>query len=233
MSSKIINPGFFSVQVAADFRRGEFNTKNSIIVENNVEVDFVFLGDSITHNCELNSYFNEGNKMILNRGISGDITEYVLKRFDADVTQLKPKNCILLIGVNDSWDLEDDPWQNKSGKSVEEVLVNAYNNILEMYKKAKSANINLIICSVLPTNMTFTNKNAERNIYIEELNKKLKYLCEKENLVYINYYSSFVIENGNTVKDGLTVEGLHPNTEGYNIMMSILKETLLKEDIKI
>ena len=101
-----------------------------------------------------------------------------------------------------------------------------------MVNKAKSSNINLIICSIIPTNMTFTNRNKERNIYIAEVNSKLKILCEKENLIYVDYYSEFVKEGDIYVKDGFTFEGLHPNTKGYNIMMKILKKTLSNKYIE-
>lgn len=231
--SKIIDPGLFSKQVAADTKRGEFNYKNAVIVENNVNVDFVFIGDSITDFWEVNAYLGTSNKIIVNRGIGGDITEFVLKRFDADVIQLKPKHCILMIGVNDAWDLEYDPWSNREGMKVDDVISRAYNNIIQMANKAKTNNINLIICSILPTNMIFTNKNKERNIYIMEVNKRLRELCEKENLIYVDYYSEFAEDGQIYVKDGLTMEGLHPNTKGYNIMMRILKETLLSNGINL
>lgn len=229
--SNIIDPGFFSKQVDADSKRGEFNTKNTVIVENNFEVDFVFIGDSITDNCEINVYLGRTDNVIINRGISGDSTEYLLKRFDADVVQLKPKHCILMIGVNDSWDLEYDPWSHREGISVEEAVKRAYENIKEITKKTQSNNINLILCSILPTNMTFTNRNKERNIYIAKVNKKLKRLCEDENIIYADYYSAFVQNGDIYVKDELTFEGLHPNTKGYNLMMKILKETLSNKGI--
>lgn len=231
--SKIIDPGFFSKQVAADGRRGEFNIKNAIIVENKINVDFVFMGDSITNNLELNAYFANNGKRILNRGISGDVTEFALRRFDADVIQLKPKNCILLIGINDTWDLEYEPWFNREGMKVEDAIKRAYSNIKEMINKSKKNHVNIIVCSILPTNMIFTNKNKERNIYVGEVNKKLKRLCEEENLVYVDYYSEFLEDGENRVKDGLTMEGLHPTTKGYNLMMKILIDTLLKNGIEI
>ena len=103
---------------------------------------------------------------------------------------------------------------------------------VEMVNKAKLNNINIIMCSILPTNMTFTNANKERNSYIVDVNEKLKRLCEQESLIYIDYYSEFVADGDNCVKDGLTFEGLHPNTKGYNIMMKILKETLLNNGIE-
>lgn len=230
---KIIDPGYLSVQVPADNRRGEFNFKNAVIVQNKKNVDFVFIGDSITNLLELNAYFGTNNKIILDRGISSDVTEYVLKRFDADVIQLKPKHCVLLIGINDAWALEDDPWLHKVGTPVEVVKEKAFNNIKEMVQKAKDNSIQMIICSILPTNMNFTNKNKERNIYVAETNELLKELCIKEDLIYVDYYSAFVKENDIFVRDGLTFEGLHPNTKGYNLMMDILKKTLAENNIEI
>ncbi|MEG1873735.1 MAG: GDSL-type esterase/lipase family protein [Ruthenibacterium sp.] len=125
---QIIRPGLLSVSVSADSRRGEFDFKNQVIVENEVPVDFVFIGDSITQLWELNAYFNAPGQMVLNRGISGDTTEYVLKRFDADVVQLKPKHCVLMIGVNDAWDMETDPWLRETLMTPEEVLARAVKN---------------------------------------------------------------------------------------------------------
>lgn len=81
--------------------------------------------------------------------------------------------------------------------------------------------------------MIFTNKNKERNIYIVQVNKRLRELCEKENLIYVDYHSEFAEDGQIYVKDGLTMEGLHPNTKGYNIMMRILKETLLSNGINL
>ena len=93
-----VKPGIFTVQAAADSRRVEFDTKNEVIVTNKVPVDFVFIGDSITHAWELNAYFGKMGRLILNRGIGGDTSEYLLRRFEADVLQLKPKYCVMLIG---------------------------------------------------------------------------------------------------------------------------------------
>jgi hypothetical protein len=68
----IIKPGLFSKQVNADNRRIEFDYKNEVIVSNKIAVDYVFIGDSITHMWELNAYFGKSQRLILNRGIGGD-----------------------------------------------------------------------------------------------------------------------------------------------------------------
>ena len=81
--------------VAADSRRMEFDAKNEILIFHQTPVDYVFIGDSITHMWELQAYFKPNGWSIANRGIGGDTTKYVLKRFEADVLQLKPKSAEL------------------------------------------------------------------------------------------------------------------------------------------
>ena len=89
--SQVVNPGLFSVGVAADSRRGEFDFGNESLVLQEMRPDFVFIGDSITHLWELQAFFGSTGKVLINRGIGGDISTYVLKRFEADVIQLQPK----------------------------------------------------------------------------------------------------------------------------------------------
>jgi len=231
--SNIIRPGLFSVQVACDSRRIEFDCKNEIIIANNTDIDFVFIGDSITHMWELNAYFGKKNRLIINRGIGGDTTEYMLKRFEADVIQLKPKYCVSMIGINDSWILEPEPWTGKSGELVEVVLEKAKKNITNLVDLAKQMEQEIIICSLLPAKMVFTQNNNGRNEYVVSLNSYIKTLCKSRNIIYVDYYQYFVEEDGITLKAGLTYEGLHPHVCGYNVMADVLRNTLARNDIEI
>ena len=74
----------------------------------------MFIGDSITEYWELNAYFRNSDQLIINRGIAGDTTKYLKKRFYVDAVQLKPKYCILGIGINDSIELEGDIGKNSN-----------------------------------------------------------------------------------------------------------------------
>ena len=42
-----------------------------------------------------------------------------------------------------------------------------------------------------------------------------------------------VQENGKTILDGITCEGLHPNVKGYDIMAGILADTLAENGYEI
>lgn len=227
-----IRPGYFGVVATADERRTEYDCKNLVLIENKVEVDVVFFGDSITRRWELDAFFTTKNCKV-NRGIGGDTAFYAEKRFKADVVQLKPKLCVCLIGINDSWEFEQNAFRQIKPAPLEKVLENTYNSIKSIVKMAKGANITLALGSVLPTNMTFTEGDETRNIYVKMLNEKVKKLCESENVIFVDYFSEFISEDGKKVKDGLTLEGLHPNTAGYNIMTKMLKEKLLENNISI
>ncbi|MHC4757031.1 MAG: SGNH/GDSL hydrolase family protein [Planctomycetota bacterium] len=70
---------------------------------------FVFIGDSITHQCLYTQYvedyyytrYPEKRIHFRNAGISGDKARDVLDRFDEDIAKFKPKYATILIGMND------------------------------------------------------------------------------------------------------------------------------------
>jgi lysophospholipase L1-like esterase len=226
----LIRPGYFSVQAAADSRRWEFDIQNETILEHKLHVDFVFIGDSITHFWDLNIYFGKSGKLIFNRGISGDMTEFLLRRFEADVVQLKPKHAILKIGINNTW-IMDDYIGNK--KAVENLKNSMFKNIKAAVELGVNSNIKMIVCSMLPTNLPAKTNNRERNELVVELNKQLKTLTEEKNLIYVDYHSKMTAEDGITLRNGLADDGLHPHVKGYDVMAKILRETLVQYDIQI
>lgn len=219
--------------VAADRRRIEFDSKNMVIVQKKFKPDFVFMGDSITQMWELNAYFYKSDKLIVNRGISGDITKYVLKRFEADVLQLNPKHCILQIGVNDAKDLAPNHLEFIPAKPLEEILFNSCNNVKNIVELCEKTDIKLIICSLLPTHMEWREEESKRVMYIEKFNEYLKELCKEKQLIYVDYYSEMIKDKINNKLEDFLPDGLHPNVFGYDKMFDILKETLGKYDINI
>ena len=84
---------YFSEDVAADKNRKEFDIKNHTLCYTNQRPDFLFIGDSITEYWELNAYFRNSDQLIINRGIAGDTTKYLKKRFYVDaITQKTARN---------------------------------------------------------------------------------------------------------------------------------------------
>ncbi len=231
--SKIVYPGLFSVAASCDVRRVEFDCKNRTIIENNTQVDFVFLGDSITELWELPVYFGKAGQVMVNRGISGDCSYYIAKRFIADAVQLKPRYCILLCGINDTWEMEFDSWARRPGLSSKAVLRKTLPALQSISSSARENGMNLIFCSVLPTDMDFTNRESERKQHIVALNAEIRKLCQKHRHIYVDYHTAMAGADGLSVKPNLTKEGLHPHVKGYNIMARVLKKTLEEHDIAI
>ena len=70
---------------------------------------FVFLGDSITHQCLYTQYvedffytrYPDRRIHFHNAGVGGDVAQNALDRFDEDVAAYKPKVVTILLGMND------------------------------------------------------------------------------------------------------------------------------------
>lgn len=224
---------YFSINVAADSRRKEFDIKNHSLIYEKKRPNFLFIGDSITHYWELNSYFYQNNKLIVNRGIEGDTTTFLCKRFYVDAIQLQPEYCILGIGINDSIELEGDYWKCLEPKPYDEVVETAKANLLDIISQAQKANIKLIIASILPINIPISLHEEARIQYVKDINNWLEKVAKEKELIYIDYYQALIDTKTEKIKDGTTYDGLHPNAIGYGIMADVLRKTLKENNINI
>ncbi len=221
----MIKPGTFGKVVSADSRRQEFDFENEQLLELNKQIDFLFMGDSITHMWDLFAFFGS-DKFFVNRGIGGDSTYYMLQRFDADVIQLKPKHVIMMAGTNDILTIPDDLWWKKPGVPRQQVIDAVIENITACVQKCKKAGIRISLCSVLPNDVCVPYSMFGLKEVTLELNERIKALCEKEGLIYIDYHSSMCEPDGRTLLKHITPDGVHPNAKGYIIMAKVLKDTL-------
>lgn len=224
---EIVSPGTFGVVIAADARRIEFDLKNESILHRAIPVDFVFLGDSITHYWELEAYFHSDDGLILNRGIAGDGTEFALRRFHADVIQLKPKTAVVMLGVNDTkfrsvFPSASSPLNPDPDKIVHTIV----NNIRQMAHSADDHGIAMAVCSILPLHLPLSSRSAECNRIIAQVNHSLKAFAGKQQLPFVDYHSHFVRGDGLTLREDLSDDGIHPHSGGYEIMAGVLAEAL-------
>ncbi|WP_156560992.1 G-D-S-L family lipolytic protein [Clostridium paraputrificum] len=218
-----VKPGYFSQTSHADLRRDEYDLKNEIILTNNVEVDYLFIGDSIIARWELESYYKDLG-IVINRGIGGDNSHYLTMRLEADAIQLKPKNLVLLIGVNDTMFLGTK--YVLVDTSYEVLRERIIKNTKDIVERALENNISIYVGAILPTNMKNDIFLKERNTMIKEVNKEIKEFCTLMSIKYIDYHKAFVDDDGLTLKDGYCNDGVHPNVKGYNLMNKILREAL-------
>lgn len=235
----LIRPGIFSIQAAADQMRPVYDRHNEQIVYNRVPVSIVFIGESITQFWDLHAYFRGGigtNGLIANRGISRDITPHMVRRFAADVIQLKPKFVHIMGGTNNTWRLDAvDPWETRS---PEHIYAETLSDIAMMVRASKSHGIIPMIGSNLPTGKGIPcfpsqpllycrdNSTELRNELLVQINHGLRQLAAEEQILYFDYHSRMTERDGKTLRRELSDDGLHPNVPGYNIMADVLRRTL-------
>lgn len=172
--------------------------------------DIIFLGNSITNGGEWGELFN--NKNVKNRGISGDICMGVYDRLGA-ILRGKPAKIFLLIGINDI----------SRGTSAD-TIVYRIGMIVSKIRK-ESPKTKLYLQSVLPVTDHYKMFGGHTAHWqeIKEMNDGIKSLADKENLTYIDLYSSFVDEQTGKMNIDYTNDGLHLLGKGYMKWVEIVK----------
>ncbi len=224
----MIKPGKFSQVVYADNRRDEFDVQNETLALSGASVKCVFLGDSITQNFEPGAFFSGANGAFINRGIGGDVPKYMLKRFDADVAQLKPDWVVVLAGINDIWVLDDAAEDGE--RSYDSLLDYISNGVLALAERAKEAGIKCAVCGLLPTNIPpwipGGLNNEKRNLLICDINSRLKANLGDFDAVYVDLSAEIILEDGVTLNRGYSLDGIHPNGSAYQLMADALKRAV-------
>ncbi len=161
------------------------------------ENEIIFLGNSISDNCEWAELFQNPN--VKNRGIGGDDTDGVLERI-GEVVSSKPSKVFILIGTNDL----------AYGKTVDHIITN-YHKILDSISQ-KSPETEIYIQSVLPVDeaVHWTRKMSD----IRLINEKLQVLASEKDLVYVDLFPLFV-NSENKLNPEYSIDGLHLNARGY------------------
>ena len=155
----------------------------------------------------------------LNRGISGNRTENLLARVDADLIDLQPDIVTILIGINDTWhkymiDLET---------TVEYFRAN-YETVLKRIKSETKAKI-VILEPFLLYNMGKDEMRGDLNEKIDVVRQ----LAMKYADAFINLDGMFVEENiKGTPNNVLSPDGVHPDEAGKKVIADALAPVVCK-----
>ncbi len=168
----------------------------------------IFCGNSITDGGEWQELFSDLN--IVNRGISGDVSQGVIDRLD-EMIAMHPSKFFLLIGVNDL----------ARGTAVNLVAENIQKIITQFSDKSPETKIYLQ--SILPVNAQFNkfSTHVNKTDSIINLNGLLKKICAKGAATYVDLFSKF-IDTNNRMDASLTNDGLHLTGKGYMLWKTIL-----------
>ena len=179
----------------------------------------VFMGDSITDawGHPTGEFFP--GKPYINRGISGQTTPQMLVRFWPDVIALQPKVVVILAGTNDI-----------AGNTGPTTPTTIEDNLMAMADLARANGIRVVLASILPAATYPGQPGTDPRAEIAALNSWMRDYCEQKHIVYLDYYSAMVnSEQG--MKKELTIDGVHPNADGYKVMTP-LAETAIDKALK-
>jgi lysophospholipase L1-like esterase len=181
--------------------------------------NIVFFGDSITENWAKadSSLFNNRS---LNRGIGGQTSSQLLLRFYQDVVALHPKVVHIIVGTN-------DVAGNPGSLDAESYK----NNVLAMVDLARVHRIRVILGSLPPaarfpwrSDMPWRAK-IEPIREIRALNLWLRQLSSDRKITFVDYFSAMSAPDGSMLT-ALSVDGVHPNGDGYKLMRKLAEKAI-------
>ena len=121
---------------------------------------------------------------IINRGISAETTDSMLKRIEKTVLVMKPKNLVMLMGINDI-----------AAKVDNQQIVNNIKQMITLTKQ-QSTKTHIILQAVYPINKTDRESLFDKfqlrdrdNQTIDELNEMLESLAKEEKITFLNVNS--------------------------------------------
>lgn len=175
-------------------------------------------GDSITWGAydpeqggwatRLRNYFelqNEGVD-VYNLGVSGDTTDDLLERIEAEATSREPDLIIFAIGVNDA--------QFIYSKNITRVLLGEFQqNLTELLTIAKKFTNNIVFVGLTrvdeskTTSIPWNTDKSYTNLNIERLDSTIEKFCKENEL-------KFIPMKGLLNHDDF-IDGLHPNTQEH------------------
>lgn len=201
----------------------KYNTKECLEINEIVNKNYVFLGDSITDFYDLDNYF-DNKYSIVNSGMNGNKVDDILKNMNDRVYRYNPSDVVILIGINDIL------YKNSSTDEVTK-------KIEKITKQIKKHNpyCNIYIQSIYPTNDKWKKEHndsvPDESILKEKIlkiNKNIKKYCKENKITYVNVHDSLVNKDG-YLDNKYTNDGLHPNEKGYEIITKIIKKEVFEE----
>lgn len=154
---------------------------------------------------------------VYNLGISGDTTEEILKRFDAEAEARNPDIIIFAIGINDSLNI---------GKEKIIDTDKFQDNISSLFYKAKKITDKISFVGLTNVDETKTNPyfpsetgKSYNNQSIGEYDEAIKIFCEEKDIAFVDMF-------GLLINDEDLYDGLHPTSIGHQKMLEKIKKEL-------
>ena len=207
--------GFAQTTLPANSAEADFSQSRRYQDANtNVKARVVFLGDSImdywgSHNGKWFTYAGW-----INRGIGGQTTQQLLLRERHDVLNLHPQAVVLEGASNDM----------RLGFSPEEIR----DNLLSMGELAQANGLKVFVAEMTPVCDCVRPLTGLRTVeHIHHLNELLIAMAQKKHWDVLDFNSPLADAEGK-MRAELTVDGVHPNDRGYELLAPVVERVLAR-----
>jgi lysophospholipase L1-like esterase len=177
----------------------------------------VFMGDSITADWASEPPLAQHSEYE-SRGVSGQTTLQMLRRFKADVVDLKPSIVHIMGGTN-------DVAENEGPESDEDIQY----AISSMVDLAVANHIKVILASIPPAKRIYWHPGIEAAARIARLNAWLKGYASQRNITFADYWAVLADPSGG-MKAEYSSDDVHPNAAGYAAMAPVLADALMRAE---
>nr|WP_295112862.1 GDSL-type esterase/lipase family protein [uncultured Caulobacter sp.] len=186
----------------------------------------VLLGDSITDHWDALEAEASPDLLIVNRGIGGQNTSQMLLRFQDDVVALSPVVVVILGGTNDLRAYVGDP--ASVGASA---LARISRNITAMADIAKGRGFKVVLATLPPVGADREKVSRDAGA-IKAVNAWIEAFAAERGYPVADYHAALV-DTAGVLPQALSLDGIHPNTDGYAAMRPPLEQALAKAGLKL
>ena len=186
---KIRTPGLLGSKVLQDEHRERFDKDNALLRAFGVRLDCVYIGDSLTAGWCVQDLLRDIWPQAVNRGVGGDSAHWLKFRVDADVVQLAPRFCCLMIGTNDI--------AHRFGYDSDAKIVRDYRQNMTACLEAIVAGKTHVLLGTVPPVLDQGTRGVSRTMYerkvglIPRFNDVLAKLARKMGCSLVDYYGAF------------------------------------------
>lgn len=174
---------------------------------------------------------------VINSGIGGNTTTMALKRFDADVLQKHPDTVVIMFGINDA---AVDVWKNPPATEPRVSLADYRTNLTTMVQRLKEGGTRVFLMT--PNPLTWTDNLRPLygkppydldspeglNVLLKDYAQAVRDVAKTESVGLVDPFTLF---HEYAAKPGaksrkLSLDGMHPDSNGQQIIADALIETL-------
>ena len=147
----------------------------------------------------------------INLGIGGDRTQHVLWRLEnGNLTGLKPKAAVVMIGTNNSNGEDNTPEQ----------IVDGVRAIVDKLR-AKLPGTKVLLLAIFPRSENFSVQRGK----LAQINQVLQRAADSQNVIWVDFGHRFLNDDGTMPRD-LMPDYLHLSKRGYEIWAESIEAQL-------